>query len=94
MSFMGTGVPLAPLPVRSMYFFKSVLRYSKTCGPDNSESVQQAVRCAKLGREQPGAYQVQDGLAVLFYMLHTQQPADQQEGISVEVPSSKREQKQ
>jgi hypothetical protein len=24
------GVPLAPLPVRSMYFFRSVLRYSKT----------------------------------------------------------------
>ena len=31
MSFLGTGVPLAPLPVRSMYFFRSVLKYSKTC---------------------------------------------------------------
>lgn len=72
-SFGGIGFAL-PFPVLSMNFFKSVLRYSKTCSHPLADL------CLQFETRDRAvlSYQVQAGLVVLFNMFYTQQPAHQQ----------------
>ncbi len=84
MSFCGMGVPLAPLPVRSMYFFRSVLRYSKTwvASAQHSQYTRDTANFAvasSVKQAWEATCQVQDGLVVrrLLDVLHAQEPAVQ-----------------
>ena len=57
---------VGPRPVRSMYFFRSVSRYSNTCAEGSERQISGAAHCA---------YQVQHGLAVLLHVLHGEEAA-------------------
>ena len=63
-----------PRPVRSMNFFKSVSKYSNTCGGAGPPSARrQAARRAATARPAP-THQVKHRLALLLHVLDGQQP--------------------
>ena len=66
----GSGL-VGPRPVRSMYFLRSVSRYSKTCKDQSEDMTSRA----------DNACQVQHGLAILLYVLDCEKPVDMDEEV-------------